>query len=61
MKLVYFYRVVLTARIVILVLSVSWFQEASPSQVASAATLSVAFMEALSTLFQSFTHEYKWV
>ncbi|KAG6595540.1 putative zinc transporter, partial [Cucurbita argyrosperma subsp. sororia] len=34
------------------------FKEASPSQVASAATLSVAFMEALSTLFQSFTHEY---
>ncbi|XP_038882628.1 putative zinc transporter At3g08650 [Benincasa hispida] len=34
------------------------FKEASPSQVASAATLSVAFMEALSTLFQSFSHEY---
>ncbi|PON95108.1 Zinc/iron permease [Trema orientale] len=34
------------------------FKEASPSQVASAATLSVAFMEALSTLFQSFTHDY---
>ncbi|KAI4365587.1 hypothetical protein MLD38_021558 [Melastoma candidum] len=34
------------------------FKEASPSEVASAATLSVAFMEALSTLFQNFTHEY---
>lgn len=34
------------------------FKEASPSQVASAATLSVAFMEALSTLFQNFTHDY---
>ncbi|PON60520.1 Zinc/iron permease [Parasponia andersonii] len=34
------------------------FKEASPSQVASAATLAVAFMEALSTLFQSFTHDY---
>ncbi|KAL5550398.1 hypothetical protein UlMin_000574 [Ulmus minor] len=34
------------------------FKEASPSQVASAATLSVAFMEALSTLFQSFSHDY---
>nr|XP_025649084.1 putative zinc transporter At3g08650 isoform X2 [Arachis hypogaea] len=33
-------------------------QEASASQVASAATLSVAFMEALSTLFQNFTHDY---
>nr|XP_025695888.1 putative zinc transporter At3g08650 isoform X2 [Arachis hypogaea] len=33
-------------------------QEASASQVASAATLSVAFMEALSTLFQNFTHNY---
>lgn len=36
-------------------------QEASSSQVASAATLSVAFMEALSTFFQSFSHGYKWV
>ncbi|XP_057757579.1 putative zinc transporter At3g08650 isoform X1 [Arachis stenosperma] len=34
------------------------FKEASASQVASAATLSVAFMEALSTLFQNFTHDY---
>ncbi|XP_010529948.1 PREDICTED: putative zinc transporter At3g08650 [Tarenaya hassleriana] len=34
------------------------FKEASPTQVASAATLSVAFMEALGTLFQSFTHDY---
>ncbi|KAH7516682.1 putative zinc transporter At3g08650 [Ziziphus jujuba] len=34
------------------------FKEASPSQVASAATLSVAFMEALSTLLQNFTHDY---
>jgi zinc transporter ZupT len=34
------------------------FKEASPSQVASAATLSVAFMEALSTFFQNFTHDY---
>ncbi|KAB1224674.1 hypothetical protein CJ030_MR2G024700 [Morella rubra] len=33
-------------------------QEASSSQVASAATLSVAFMEALGTLFQSFNHDY---
>ncbi|RVW80813.1 putative zinc transporter [Vitis vinifera] len=33
-------------------------EEASPSQVASAATLSVAFMEALSTLFQNFSHDY---
>ncbi|KAF2288000.1 hypothetical protein GH714_003830 [Hevea brasiliensis] len=32
--------------------------EASPSQVASAATISVAFMEALSTMFQNFTHDY---
>lgn len=34
------------------------FKEASPSQVASAATLSVAFMEALSTFFQNFSHGY---
>lgn len=34
-------------------------QEASPSHVASAATLSVAFMEALSAVFQSFGHNYK--
>ncbi|KAJ9179693.1 hypothetical protein P3X46_008030 [Hevea brasiliensis] len=34
------------------------FKEASPSQVASAATISVAFMEALSTMFQNFTHDY---
>ncbi|CAI0408212.1 unnamed protein product [Linum tenue] len=34
------------------------FKEASPSQVASAATVSVAFMEALSTLFQNFSHDY---
>ncbi|KAK9986336.1 hypothetical protein SO802_031287 [Lithocarpus litseifolius] len=34
------------------------FKEASSSQVASAATLSVAFMEALSTFFQSFSHGY---
>ncbi|PHT60534.1 putative zinc transporter [Capsicum baccatum] len=34
------------------------FKEASPSHVASAATLSVAFMEALSAVFQSFGHNY---
>uniref|UniRef100_M4FG28 Zinc transporter n=1 Tax=Brassica campestris TaxID=3711 RepID=M4FG28_BRACM len=34
------------------------FKEASPSQVASAATISVASMEAFSTLFESFTHDY---
>ncbi|KAG8647887.1 putative zinc transporter At3g08650 [Manihot esculenta] len=34
------------------------FKEASPSQVASAATISVAFMEALSTMFESFSHDY---
>lgn len=34
-------------------------QEASASQVASAATLSVAFMEALSTLFQNFNRDNK--
>lgn len=34
------------------------FKEASPSQVASAATISVAFMEALSTFFQNFSHDY---
>ncbi|KAF8394794.1 hypothetical protein HHK36_018730 [Tetracentron sinense] len=34
------------------------FKEASPSQVASAATLSVAFMEALSTVLQNFSHGY---
>ncbi|KAJ0088124.1 hypothetical protein Patl1_31611 [Pistacia atlantica] len=34
------------------------FKEASPSPVASAATLSVAFMEALSTLFQNVSHDY---
>lgn len=34
------------------------FKEASPSHVASAATLSVAFMEALSTIFQNFSHSY---
>ncbi|KAK6943298.1 Zinc/iron permease [Dillenia turbinata] len=34
------------------------FKEASPSHVASAATLSVAFMEVLSTAFQNFTHVY---
>ncbi|EEF30564.1 putative zinc transporter At3g08650 [Ricinus communis] len=34
------------------------FKEASSSQVASAATISVAFMEALSTLFQNFSHDY---
>ncbi|QCE04683.1 putative zinc transporter At3g08650 [Vigna unguiculata] len=33
------------------------FKEASASQVASAATLSVAFMEALSTLFQNFNRD----
>lgn len=32
------------------------FKEASPSHVASAATLSVAFMEALSTVFQNVSH-----
>ncbi|XVF65982.1 hypothetical protein PTKIN_Ptkin09bG0294300 [Pterospermum kingtungense] len=34
------------------------FKEASPTSVASAGTLSVAFMEALSTLFQNFSHDY---
>nr|GMD69853.1 putative zinc transporter At3g08650 [Ipomoea batatas] len=34
------------------------FKEASPSHVASAATLSVAFMEGLSTVFQNFGHNY---
>ncbi|OMO88475.1 Zinc/iron permease [Corchorus capsularis] len=34
------------------------FKEASPTPVASAATLSVAFMEALSVLFQNFSHDY---
>ncbi|CAF1703889.1 unnamed protein product [Brassica napus] len=34
------------------------FKEASPSQVASSATISVASMEALSTLFENFTHDY---
>ncbi|KAG5627502.1 hypothetical protein H5410_012720 [Solanum commersonii] len=34
------------------------FKETSPSHVASAATLSVAFMEALSAVFQSFGHNY---
>ncbi|KAM7265060.1 hypothetical protein ACFE04_002743 [Oxalis oulophora] len=34
------------------------FKEGSPSDVASAATVSVAFMEALSTVFQNFTHDY---
>ncbi|CAN7113282.1 unnamed protein product [Brassica rapa subsp. narinosa] len=34
------------------------FKESSPSQVASAATISVASMEAFSTLFESFTHDY---
>ncbi|KAF5737308.1 putative metal ion transporter [Tripterygium wilfordii] len=34
------------------------FKEASPSHVASAATISVAFMEALSTFFQNFSHQY---
>ncbi|CAL0328376.1 unnamed protein product [Lupinus luteus] len=36
------------------------FKEASPSQVASAATLSVAFMEALGTFFQNFSHDYNF-
>uniref|UniRef100_A0A1D1XMJ5 Putative zinc transporter At3g08650 n=1 Tax=Anthurium amnicola TaxID=1678845 RepID=A0A1D1XMJ5_9ARAE len=34
------------------------FKEASPSQVASSATLSVAFMETLSTVLQTFSHDY---
>lgn len=34
------------------------FKEASPTPVASAATLSVAFMEALSILFQNLSHDY---
>lgn len=34
------------------------FKEASPSHVASAATLSVAFMEALSAVFESVGHNY---
>ncbi|KDP21841.1 hypothetical protein JCGZ_00628 [Jatropha curcas] len=34
------------------------FKEASSSQVASAATISVAFMEALSIMFQNFNHDY---
>lgn len=35
------------------------FKEASSSQVASAATLSVAFMEALGYIFQNFSNNYK--
>lgn len=35
------------------------FKEANPSHVASSATLSVAFMEALSTIFQTFSNNYK--
>ncbi|GAB4856210.1 hypothetical protein Ancab_014135 [Ancistrocladus abbreviatus] len=35
------------------------FKEASPSHVASAATISVAFMEALSTVFQNFSNSYR--
>ncbi|KAL7083607.1 hypothetical protein ACP275_14G174300 [Erythranthe tilingii] len=34
------------------------FKEASPSHVASAATLSVAFMEALGAVFEHFSHNY---
>lgn len=34
------------------------FKESSPSHVASAATLSVAFMEALGALFEHFSHSY---
>ncbi|KAL6565654.1 hypothetical protein OROHE_004709 [Orobanche hederae] len=34
------------------------FKESSPSHVASAATLSVAFMEALGALFEHFNHSY---
>ncbi|KAJ3676646.1 hypothetical protein LUZ60_004058 [Juncus effusus] len=34
------------------------FKEATPSQVASAGTLAVAFMEALSTVLQSFSHGF---
>lgn len=34
------------------------FKEASPSHVASAATLSVAFMEALSVIFHNFSHDH---
>ncbi|KAJ6809929.1 putative zinc transporter [Iris pallida] len=34
------------------------FKEATPSQVASAGTLAVAFMETLSTVLQSFSHDY---
>ncbi|KAL0387951.1 UNVERIFIED_CONTAM: putative zinc transporter [Sesamum radiatum] len=34
------------------------FKEASPSHVASAATLSVAFMEALGAVFEHLTHNY---
>ncbi|CAA6669225.1 unnamed protein product [Spirodela intermedia] len=34
------------------------FKEATPSQVASSATLAVAFMETLSTVLQSFSHGY---
>ncbi|XP_059642310.1 putative zinc transporter At3g08650 [Cornus florida] len=34
------------------------FKEASPAHVASAATLSVAFMEALGVVFQNFSHNY---
>ncbi|CAN6467562.1 unnamed protein product [Victoria cruziana] len=34
------------------------FKEASPSQVATAATISVAFMETLSTVFETFGREY---
>lgn len=35
------------------------FKESSPAQVASAATLAVAFMEALSTVFEHFSVNYK--
>ncbi|MQL79798.1 hypothetical protein Taro_012252 [Colocasia esculenta] len=34
------------------------FKEATPSHVASSATLAVAFMETLSTVFQTFSHGY---
>jgi hypothetical protein len=34
-------------------------QEASHPQVASAATISVAFMEALSTAFENFSRDYR--
>lgn len=52
---------------VIIIISFFWYvltvlsvhQEASPSHVASAGTLAVAFMETLSTVLLSFSNDYK--